>query len=139
MHISQVIYNSLTFIKEELEKTISNKGYDQELSNKLDFIQQWLDDSEITIAIPEQITSEWYNNIYLKSDHWHKKRSEALKCAKGLCQLCNNGKLLNVHHRTYENLGHEDIKDLTVLCKACHQTFHTIMEALLMKKANDNS
>jgi len=124
MRINQVVYNCLTSIKGELEKTIED--YDPELSEKLDFIQQWLDDSEITITIPTQITSEWYRNVYLQSDHWQKIKKEALREAKGLCQLCNKDQFVNVHHRTYENLGHEDIKDVIVLCLDCHSKFHVI-------------
>ena len=124
MQINQIIYNCLTTLKEKLEDKISNEYYDSDVSLKLDFLQQWIDDSELSIAIPEQITKEWYRDVYLKSEHWKKKRLEALEYAKNLCQLCNKNKLLNVHHRTYENLGHEDIKDLITLCGSCHNKFH---------------
>lgn len=127
MHISQVVYNSLTLVKEQLEKGISN-NFDSEISQKLDFIQKWLDDSKLTIAIPDQITQEWYRDVYLKSDHWQKKRAQALAHANWACQLCNGKNLLNVHHRTYENLGCEHITDLIVLCKSCHDKFHHIGE-----------
>jgi hypothetical protein len=127
MHINQVVYNSLAIIKEQLEEGISN-NFEPEVSKKLDFIQKWLDDSELTIAIPKKITKEWYGEVYLISDHWQKLRHKALEYSKGLCQLCNSDKLINVHHRTYENLGYENIKDLIVLCKLCHAKFHNIGE-----------
>jgi hypothetical protein len=30
---------------------------------------------------------------------------------------------LQVHHRDYSRLGHEDPEDLTVLCARCHKAF----------------
>lgn len=124
MRINQIIYNSLILIKEKLEDKISNEDYDNELSQKLDFVQQWLDEAELTIVIPKHITKEWYRDTYLNSPHWRKKKNAALDYAKRLCQLCNNAWLLDVHHRTYENLGCENVRDLIVLCTTCHDKFH---------------
>jgi 5-methylcytosine-specific restriction endonuclease McrA len=31
---------------------------------------------------------------------------------------------LHVHHKTYRNFGMEDMDDLEVLCKVCHQNEH---------------
>ena len=61
---------------------------------------------------------------YLKTDHWKQMRNMALAQAGNRCQLCNNEKGLQVHHRTYERVGHEDLKDMTVLCRRCHAAFH---------------
>jgi hypothetical protein len=63
---------------------------------------------------------------YLQSDDW-KARADAAKRRAGYrCQLCNRSRtqvILNVHHRTYERLGHEQPDDLTVLCEDCHGTY----------------
>lgn len=66
---------------------------------------------------------------YLKSDHWLRFRQHVLFSANNRCQLCNRnggygGVTLNVHHRTYENLGNESVRDVVVLCQNCHHTFH---------------
>lgn len=64
---------------------------------------------------------------YLESKHWATVRDEALRVAGYSCQLCNiddQEAVLDVHHRTYERLGNEDIGDLTVLCRDCHRHFH---------------
>lgn len=62
---------------------------------------------------------------YLDSDHWKQKRSIALHQAGNRCQVCNEGGQLDVHHRTYERLGDELPQDLIVLCRNCHQLFHS--------------
>lgn len=61
---------------------------------------------------------------YLQTDEWNKQRSQAIMVAGGKCQLCNDGKTLHVHHRTYERRGCEKLEDLTVLCDKCHAKYH---------------
>jgi len=61
---------------------------------------------------------------YLQTEHWKLLREKCIRRAKCLCQLCNQGGTLNVHHRTYERRGCEFLKDLIVLCRACHAKFH---------------
>lgn len=64
--------------------------------------------------------------VYLQSPEWRKRRDVAVKAAGGRCQLCYSAQFLQVHHRTYDRIGHEDSGDLTVLCARCHKKFHGI-------------
>ena len=61
---------------------------------------------------------------YLKSDGWKARRAAALKRADNHCAVCHTAAGLEVHHNTYERLGHERAADLVVLCRTCHQLFH---------------
>lgn len=62
---------------------------------------------------------------YLQTSHWKRLREEKLSNVGYRCQVCNRGgRILDVHHRTYERLGQELERDLTVLCRACHSFFH---------------
>ena len=61
---------------------------------------------------------------YLQSNEWKRRRKIALKFWNHKCSLCNGGKNLDVHHRTYERLGKENLNDLIVLCRSCHKLFH---------------
>ena len=61
---------------------------------------------------------------YLRSPGWRAKREWALERADNRCQVCNGNDRLEVHHRTYENLGAERPGDLTVLCHECHGLYH---------------
>lgn len=61
---------------------------------------------------------------YLNTYHWKQLRDLKLSEVDNRCQICYNSIQLNVHHRTYERLGHEKLSDLTVLCKECHEIFH---------------
>jgi hypothetical protein len=61
---------------------------------------------------------------YLLTEEWLETRNRKLRQARYRCQLCNTNGLLNVHHRTYERRGCEDMADLTVLCRPCHAKHH---------------
>lgn len=63
---------------------------------------------------------------YLQTPEWQSRRLQHLKSSGFRCQVCNSPeKLLDVHHRTYERRGEEYYKDLIVLCRKCHDTFHS--------------
>jgi hypothetical protein len=66
---------------------------------------------------------------YLKSAGWRTTRNRALQLASYRCERCDSKRDLQVHHRTYERLGHEWDQDLEVLCDACHGDHHTIEQA----------
>lgn len=65
---------------------------------------------------------------YLQTEEWKRKARKARERAENRCQLCNSNALLNVHHRTYDRLGHEQDADLIVLCRNCHAKFHDKLE-----------
>jgi 5-methylcytosine-specific restriction endonuclease McrA len=60
---------------------------------------------------------------YLRSREWQAKRLAALHRTMNRCEKCGLQKhkeSLEVHHKTYERLGHELDSDLMVLCTLCH-------------------
>jgi hypothetical protein len=62
---------------------------------------------------------------YLQTPEWKERRLKHLKSVGHRCQVCNSPiQPLDVHHRTYERRGLEYYKDLIVLCRDCHSTFH---------------
>lgn len=71
---------------------------------------------------------------YLKTNHWKKTRERQLRFAERRCQLCNSNFKLHVHHRSYENLGHEKRSDLVVLCESCHTRFHDKIKQAVPKE-----
>ena len=63
-------------------------------------------------------------DAYLQTPEWRSRREWALERAGHRCQVCNGDDALQVHHRSYENLGAELPGDLIVLCDDCHGLFH---------------
>jgi len=65
---------------------------------------------------------------YIASREWRQNpvRLAELEASSFRCRLCNHDgseNPLEVHHRTYENLGNERPGDLTTLCRRCHRVF----------------
>lgn len=90
-------------------------------------------------CIPEKPHTQFYDE-YKQSDEWRlvceeRRRYDGYRCV--CCGkpalLCREG--LQVHHLTYENLGHEDIKhDIVSMCGKCHIKFHK-HDAVTMRRA----
>jgi hypothetical protein len=56
--------------------------------------------------------------------HWHDVRREALVRDCWRCVACNAPEPLEVHHRTYQRWGREEVEDVYTLCRDCHAAFH---------------
>lgn len=64
---------------------------------------------------------------YIVSPKWFQLRRKVFDIQGKACKRCNSKKKIHVHHKTYERLGEENIEtDLVVLCKKCHDIYHTI-------------
>ena len=135
------IWDHLKLVRKEMASR--GDGFDEVAEHSLrltEFMSQWRQSSdshkrallEIGYVMPVPRTGpksgtfagyETYAQ-YLQTAHWKQVRQRALQRADGACQLCNSTIRLDVHHRTYENLGHEYDWDVTVLCRECHGLFH---------------
>lgn len=69
--------------------------------------------------------SNYYRNVYLKSDAWQRKRYVVLKRDNWRCVYCGN-KATQVHHKRYakRNIGKEPIEWLVSVCRTCHEYKH---------------
>lgn len=56
----------------------------------------------------------------LASERWHNLRQRLIRNRRG-CQICGTFQRLEIHHLTYDNLGHESPKELVILCHYHHQ------------------
>ncbi len=64
---------------------------------------------------------------YRRTPEWRSRRNRVLLRAGNRCELCGTRERLDVHHRTYERYGEEQLGDLIALCRSCHQRFHDIL------------
>lgn len=67
---------------------------------------------------------------YLKTPGWQARRKEAFKYHGSMCASCFMPRWLaeiaydqdlHVNHLTYARRGHEDMDDLELLCRRCHE------------------
>lgn len=66
----------------------------------------------------------WYRRIYLRSKHWRRLRAKVAQRAGYTCErkgCIAYGDNLDVHHKTYERIGHERLDDLVYLCRPDHR------------------
>jgi 5-methylcytosine-specific restriction endonuclease McrA len=81
------------------------------------------------VAIEVKDTGQVFKTYkdYLKSFYWNDK-VKAFKAHlnfKGVCPKCRKKrKSIDVHHRTYKNVGNEPFEDLVIMCSACHSKLH---------------
>ena len=74
---------------------------------------------------------------YLKTRHWKEKRKSVYERFNGVCCRCGEQFSLTemqVHHKTYHNLGNEKDQDLILYCRRCH----SIVEQHKTKKKKDD-
>ena len=68
---------------------------------------------------------DYYNDVYLKSDEWKRKRYVVFKRDNWRCVYCG-APATQVHHKKYakKNIGKEPIDWLVSVCKTCHDNLH---------------
>lgn len=75
---------------------------------------------------------------YLKSDQWKEKKRKRIEIDGNKCALCGSGLNLQVHHRSYKNLGYENIcNDLITLCSNCHELVHSYKNTPMEVRTNE--
>jgi len=63
---------------------------------------------------------------FLNSELWDDRRTKLFGEYDKACEVCNSEKIVQVHHNNYAQiLGEERNKDLVILCKDCHNLFHS--------------
>jgi 5-methylcytosine-specific restriction endonuclease McrA len=73
---------------------------------------------------------------HLRSSQWQSIREIKIDSVGDRCERCGNDYLqLEVHHRHYRTLGREQLEDLEVLCKKCHEDEHLLRRARAFNKA----
>lgn len=74
---------------------------------------------------------------YLQTPHWQKIKQQIYKKRNGECEKCRKRYTLQVHHKTYKNIGHEKLSELSLLCKGCHYRTHRRKQGLRFIKPSD--
>lgn len=71
----------------------------------------------------------YYRKVYLQSEDWKSIRKLKLLKSKCKCALCGKRSPHNdIHHVLYKELYFEDLRELRVLCRKCHDFVHKIMK-----------
>lgn len=57
---------------------------------------------------------------YLLSPEWKKLQLQAIQRANNKCEKCGSNTNLRCHHKNFNNLYRENLKDLIILCDRCY-------------------
>lgn len=98
------------------EEYAKNREYERQKR-----IAEWQEKARIEREAQDREWLAWYNQ-YLESEEWQQKRSMVLKRANWICEGCGKNRANQVHHLTYERVGHEMLFDLVAICKDCHES-----------------
>lgn len=90
----------------------------------MDSARQYAGARRARTAVLRKLGYESYND-YLRSPHWRDLRRLAAAELPNVC-LCGATEQLQLHHMTYERLGHEQLVDLIWLCATCHNLTHVL-------------
>lgn len=60
----------------------------------------------------------------MNTQHWQTCKIAVKKRCGGICEGCGNNQIVDVHHKTYRNLGDEFLFELIGLCRECHNRYH---------------
>jgi 5-methylcytosine-specific restriction endonuclease McrA len=67
---------------------------------------------------------------YLKTDHWRQLQQRTFAERGRQCERCDSVFRIVVHHKTYERIAREDLGDLEILCRNCHDRKHPRLAVL---------
>ena len=71
----------------------------------------------------DEVWRPWYQR-YLSSELWRRRREFIMLRANHVCEMCHDRAATNVHHITYDHVGHEYPEHLLAVCDGCHAKAH---------------
>ena len=90
-------------------------------------------DPELALMLKEQRKAvaanaplqRWDYKNYIRSADWRIVRASYFASRmRQNCVVCGATERLQLHHRSYKNLGREGLHDLEPLCQPCHSATH---------------
>jgi hypothetical protein len=69
---------------------------------------------------------------YITTPKWKAFRLQALAHYGAICNRCG-GHGCDVHHKTYKNWGNENLEDVEILCRPCHEAEEAMKRAARVK------
>ena len=76
--------------------------------------------------LKERKEDSWWQNYnrLLLTPEWAAKRSLIFKRESSVCEGCGQKPAVEVHHKTYQHVGHEFLFELAAVCIDCHNRLH---------------
>lgn len=65
---------------------------------------------------------------YLASREWALLKRQVRERSAGRCERCRNADMDEVHHLTYQHVGHERLYELQAVCRPCHEFLSAVSD-----------
>ncbi len=78
----------------------------------------------LTLANTDLTSFKYLKKKYMESKEWKHLKNSVLFINNSKCEMCADDENLDVHHKTYKHIGHENMDDLAVVCRSCHEEIH---------------
>lgn len=92
-------------------------------------------------GIYEEMDNVWKQRYseYLNSPEWLNRREKLFHVYGTTCSnpQCNSDRNIQVHHLNYDNVGKEQLFDLIVVCRSCHERLHSMPYADRFEKESE--
>ena len=82
-------------------------------------------ESDNPIKYSNQFCTAQEKSEHMQSQYWFNLKQYRLALANYVCESCGTSGPLELHHVDYSNLLAENINDVRVICRQCHQTVHS--------------
>ena len=64
------------------------------------------------------------HSAHLRSEKWARIKARLFQKRGRKCERCGSDQNIHVHHKHYNNLGRERLRNLEILCRNCHAKHH---------------
>lgn len=81
-------------------------------------------ESDNPIKYSNQFCTAQEKSEHMQSQYWFDLKQYRLALANYVCESCGTSGPLELHHVDYSNLLAENINDVRVICRQCHQAVH---------------
>ena len=120
----RIAHSSVTKVVKAKKKISITLDENKQTTWFLDFIKYEAEKKKYTVKYIELLRNMPYKN-YLLTPHWKRVQNAAYGRFGRVCFACSRArKEIHVHHISYENRGRENMVDLMILCKDCHEMAH---------------
>ena len=104
--------------------TKSDQPTNQQSTNNQPTVLTHTTESDNPIKYSNQFCTAQEKSEHMQSQYWFNLKQYRLALANYVCESCGTSGPLELHHVDYSNLLAENINDVRVICRQCHQTVH---------------
>jgi len=127
--VGKAIDEAMILAADDLRRVEKYHNYDSEMFKQLRELKEQREfeqhQANKVSVLSDQLMSRQQKKDHLQSEYWSKLKVAKLQQCGNYCEKCGKlSKHLDLHHKTYIRLGFEDISNVILLCRTCHEHQH---------------